>query len=100
LLEKGALEVCMCKVKPMNFMDVNPYCNAISDVCLRMHTQGHHVHGVNTQTGVSHLKRDGFHILPSFSMLLEKTYTCAIIWGPGGLSHTSLGQVPGPDFER
>ena len=78
LLEKGALEVCMCEVKPMSFMDVDPYCNAISDVCLRMRDQGHRVHGVNTQTGVSHLKRDGFHILPSFSGVLARTYACAI----------------------
>jgi hypothetical protein len=78
LLEKGALRVCMCKFKPMSFMDVDPYCNTISDICLRMSDLGHRVHGVNTQTGISHLKRDGFHILLSFSVVLERTYACAI----------------------
>jgi hypothetical protein len=35
LLEMGALEVYMCEVKPMSFIDVDPYCNAIFDVCLK-----------------------------------------------------------------
>jgi hypothetical protein len=33
LLEKGASEVCMCKVKPMSFMDVDQYCHMSEDAC-------------------------------------------------------------------
>jgi len=40
LLEKGAMGVFVCEVKPMNFMDVTPYSNAIHSACLRMRAQG------------------------------------------------------------
>jgi hypothetical protein len=88
----------VCEVKPMNFMDVNPYSNAIHSASLRMRAQGHQVQGIQTQTGVSHLKKDGFHILPSFSgSSTGLTHVRSL--GPSALSHTILGQVPGPEFE-
>jgi hypothetical protein len=82
LLEKGAVGVCVCEVKPMNFMDVTPYSKAIHSASLRMRAQGHQVQGMQTQTGVSHLKKDGFHILPSFAGVLDRTYACAVIGVP------------------
>jgi hypothetical protein len=82
LLEKGAVGVCVCEVKPMNYMDVATYSNAIHSASLRMRAQGHQVQGMQTQTGVSHLKKDGFHILPSFSGVLDRTYPCAVIGVP------------------
>ena len=82
LFEKGAVGVVGCEVKPMNFMDVTPYSWAIHSACLRLRTHGHRVYGCQTQTGVSHLKKDGFHILPSFSTVLDRTYACAIMGVP------------------
>ena len=82
LLEKGAVGVCVCEVKPMNFMDVTPYSNAIHSACLRMRAQGHQVQGMETQIGVSNLMKDGFHIMPSFAGVLDKTYACAVVGVP------------------
>ena len=82
LLKRGAVGVVGCEVKPMKFMDVTPYSWAIHCACLRLRTHGHRVHGCQTQTGVSHLGKDGFHISPSFSMVLDRTYVCAIMGVP------------------
>ena len=78
LFEKGAVGLVACKLKPMSFMDVAPYSWAIHSACLRLRTHGHRVHGCTTQTCVSHLRKDGYHILPSFSTVLNMTYACAI----------------------
>ena len=82
LLEKGAVGVVGCEVKPMKFMDVTPYSRAIHTACLRLRAHGHRVHGCQTQTGVSHLGKDGYHILPSFAGVLDRTYACAIMGVP------------------
>ena len=79
LFEKGAVGLVACELKPMSFMDVVPYSWAIHHACLRLRTRGHRVHGVQTQTGVSHLREeDGYHIERSFSTILDRTYACAI----------------------
>jgi hypothetical protein len=78
LFEKRAVGLVVCELKPMSFMDVAPYLWAIHSACLRLRTHRHGVHGVQTQTCVSHLRKDGYHILPSFSTILDMTYACAI----------------------
>jgi hypothetical protein len=48
LLDKSAVRVVGCEVKPMNFMDVTPYSWAIHSACLWLRTLGHQVHGCQT----------------------------------------------------
>jgi hypothetical protein len=78
LKEKGARAVIICEIKPMAFMDVRPYCHAIHLQCL----EHRDVFGCETQTGVSHLKEDGYHIQPSFLGVLDLTYACALMGVP------------------
>ena len=77
LKQKGAVEVVCCEVKSMRLMDVTPYSNALHSLCLRLG-----IPGCATQIGVSHLGRDGFHILPSCLTILDRTYACAIMGVP------------------
>jgi hypothetical protein len=72
LKEKGAVEVVGCELKCMAFMNVTPYSNAIHSLCVGLDT-------VKTQIGISHLAKDGYHILPSCITMLAKTYACAIM---------------------
>ena len=74
LIEKGAVGVVGCELKCMAFMDVTPYSNAIHSLCA-----GLGIPGVRTQIGISHLAKDGYHILPSCVTMLAKTYACAIM---------------------
>jgi hypothetical protein len=74
LKEKGAVEVVACELKCMGFMDVTPYSNAIHSLSLRLD-----IRGCKTQIGISHLGKDGYHILPSCFTMLAKTYACAIM---------------------
>jgi hypothetical protein len=95
--EKGAVGLVACELKPMSFMDVAPYSWAIHSACLRLRTHEDHVHGAHTQTCVSHLRKDGYHILPSFSTVLDMTYACAIrgIPVPCPTSSWNRNQDPG-----
>jgi hypothetical protein len=92
LFEKGAVGLVACEMKPMSFMDVAPYLWVIRSACLMLRTHGHHVHGCTTQTCVSHLRKDGYHILPSFSTVLDMTYACAI--------RGILVPCPAPSWDR
>jgi hypothetical protein len=78
LFEKRAAGLVTCELKPMSFLDVALYLWAIHSACLRLCTHGHHVHGIQTQTGISHLRKNGYHILRSFSTILDMTYACAM----------------------
>ena len=71
---EGAFAVVVCQVKPMQMMDVTPYNGLISD-SLSAQRWGF---GCQTQIRLSYLKADGFHVLPQFDSIIDKTYACAI----------------------
>ena len=70
----GAVAVVVCQVKPTQLGDVTPYNDLISDF-LRAQRWGF---GCRTQVRLCHLKADGFHILPQFDSIIDRTYACAI----------------------
>ena len=74
----GASAVVVCQVKPMQLGNVSPYNELISDY-LRGQRWGF---GCQTQVRLSYLKADGFHILPQYDSMVDKTYACAILGVP------------------
>ena len=71
---EGATAVVVCQIKPMQLMDVTPFNELLSDY-LRSQRWGF---GCQTQIRLSQLKADGFHVLPQFDSVIDRTYACAI----------------------
>jgi hypothetical protein len=74
LKEKGAVGVTVCEVKPMTLKDVRPYSDRLRQRC-----KENKIGWCRTQLGVSSLKEDGFHVLPSFLRVMNDTYAYAIM---------------------
>ena len=79
VLEAGAEAIVVCEVKPMRHIDVSAY-NRILHHYLR--AQGGHGYGCMTQIRLEYLKADGFHVLPQFDPVIDKTYACAVMGIP------------------
>jgi len=95
LKEKGAVEVIVCELKCMGFMDVQPYSNAIHSLCRRLD-----IRGVKTQIGISHLAQDGYHILPSCLGVLAQMYALAILGlSPEEVLDGAVPSIPAPVVE-
>ena len=76
LREAGAKASIVCQLKPMEVADVTVY-NTMLDDYLR--AQGGQGYGCRTQVRRQYLKRDGFHILPQFDSIIDRTYACALL---------------------
>ena len=76
LYAAGATAVVTCQIKPMQTTDVTPYNAMLSDY---IWTQGMSGYGCRTQIRLSHLKNDGYHVLPQYDSTIDKTYACALI---------------------
>lgn len=74
LVEKGCTGVVLCEVKPIHFMDVTPYNNALNLKSLEKGT-----YGCKNQIRDEDLGSDGFHVKQSCLSVLEKTYACAAL---------------------
>ena len=68
------MAVVVCQAKPMQTVDVTPYNELLSDY-LSAQRGGY---GCQTQIRLGHLRSDGFHVLPQFDSIIDKTYACAI----------------------
>ena len=71
---EGAFSVVVCQVKPMQTMDVTPYNGMLNDY-LSAKRWGF---GCQTQIRLNYLKANGFHVLPQFDSVIDRTYACAI----------------------
>ena len=78
LRNAGASAVVVCELKPMQVTDVTPY-NKLLSQYLREVPDGF---GCRTQIRLEFLKSDGFHILPRYDSIIDKTYACAIMGVP------------------
>ena len=78
LYAQGAADIVVCQIKPMTQINVLPYNNALNDF-LNSQIGGF---GIATQIRLRDLKSNpngnGFHILPEFVSVLDRTYACAI----------------------
>ena len=79
LREAGATAMVVCQLKPMQVTNVTPF-NELLDKYLR--AQGSGGHGCRTQIRLNYLKSDGFHILPQYDSIIDKTYACALMGLP------------------
>ena len=79
LMAAGANEVVVCQLKPMQVVDVRPF-NYELDLYLR--ALGARGFGCRTQIRLADLKGDGYHILPQFDSVIDRTYACAIMGTP------------------
>ena len=77
---RGALKMAaatiVCELKPMRLKDVTPYNRLLSDYLSAENGSGY---GCRTQIRMEYLKPDGYHILPQFDPILDKTYACALL---------------------
>ena len=73
---RGAAGIITCQVKPMRDVDVSQHNELLSEY---LRAQGGTGYGCLTQIRKEHLKGDGFHIWPQFSLVLSKQYACAIM---------------------
>ena len=76
LREAGATATVVCQIKPMEVVDVTAH-NALLHDYLR--AQGGSGYGCLTQVRRQFLKRDGFHVLPQYDSLIDRTYACAMM---------------------
>ena len=73
LIAAGAADIVVCEIKPMEMTDVTPHNACINDFLKSQHRG----FGCRTQIRISDL-RDGFHVLPQFDSVIDRTYACAI----------------------
>ena len=75
---RRAEDTIVCQIKPMTHINVIPYNMALNDF-LNSQVGGY---GISTQIRMRDIKPDakgnGFHILPDFVSVLDRTYACAI----------------------
>ena len=79
LREAGAKAVVLCQLKPMQLTNVTPY-NELLDNYLR--NLGSGGYGCRTQIRLEYLKTDGYHILPQYDSIIDRTYACALMGIP------------------
>ena len=60
----------------MRMVDVTPHNKHLDDFLFRLGGTGY---GIRTQIRLDYLKADGFHILPQYGSVLDKTYACAVM---------------------
>ena len=70
LSEAGATAMVVCQLKPMQVTNVTPY-NELLGKYLR--SQGSVGYGCRTQIRLNYLKADGFHVLPQYDSIIDKT---------------------------
>ena len=73
----GASATIICEIKPMEVVDVSPYNALLNEYLLT--EGGDRNFGCRTQTRLDHLKRDGYHLLPQYQTILDRTYACALL---------------------
>ena len=69
----AAEAVVVCQIKPMQLTDVRPF-NAL----LHEYLRGVGGFGCQTQVRMEFLKKDGYHVLPQFDSVIDRTYACAL----------------------
>ena len=72
----AAEAVVICQIKPMRMMDVRPHNAMLHEYLLGLGGTGY---GCRTQIRMEFLKKDGFHILPQFDSVLDRTYACGLM---------------------
>ena len=77
VLEKAAA-VVVVQVKPIRHLNVTQINGDIHRLCVSRDK----VYGCHTQIRMRDLARDGFHVSPHCSDIIDKTYSCAILGIP------------------
>ena len=75
----GAVAVVVCQLKPMRVKDVTPF-NELLHKYLRADGEGGY--GCRTQIRLDYLKYDGYHVLPNYDSVIDRTYACALMGVP------------------
>ena len=75
ILARSAKAVVVCQLKPMRWVDVRPYANAVHEY---LDSCGKGGYGCFTQIRMDFLKNDGFHVRPQYESVVDRTYACAI----------------------
>ena len=74
----GAASTIVCEIKPMEIVDVSPY-NVLLNEYLLTEGGSESSYGCRTQIRLDYLKRDGYHLLPQYESILDRTYACALM---------------------
>ena len=75
----GAVAVVVCQLKPMQVTDVTPYNKLLHEYLL---AEGEGGYGCRTQIRLDYLKHDGYHVLPKYDSIIDRTYACAMMGVP------------------
>ena len=99
VMEGGAVGVVVCQVKPMMTVDVTPH-NSLLDEYLRTEgRRGRGGFGCRTQVTLETLKPDGYHVMPQYEGVIERTYVYAIL-GIHVPCPTAIDQFIPPQLRR
>ena len=82
----GAVAVVVCQLEPMQVTDVTPFNELLHEYLL---AQGEGRYGCRTQIRLDYLKSDGYHVLPNYDSIIDRTLCLCFVGGPGPMPHPS-----------
>ena len=79
LMSMGAAGAVVCQLKQMEITDVTPYNRLLHEYLQMEQRYGCGGYGCRTQIRLDQLKPDGYHVRPSFSGVIYRSYACAML---------------------